>query len=59
MVPLEELFDHNDVEKFSGMVPNGTKVDDYNIGIDEDPKIINIYTNFSSEEKEKYLCLLK
>ena len=41
------------------MVPNGTKVEDCNIGTTEDPKIVNISTNLPLESKEKYLYLLK
>ena len=59
MVPLEELFDYNDVAKCPGIVPNGTKVEHCNIGIDEDPKIIKISTNLPLEAKGKYLSLLK
>ena len=46
LVPLEELFDHNDVAKCPRMVPNGTKVEDSNKGTYEDQKIIKISTNF-------------
>ena len=56
---MEELFDHNDVAKCPGMVPNGIEVEDCNIGTDEDPKIIKISTNLPSEAKGKYLSLLK
>ena len=59
MVPLEELFDHNGVAKCPGMVPNGTEVEDCNIGIAEDPKVVKVSTNLPSEAKEKYLSLLK
>ena len=41
------------------MVPNGTKVEDCNIGIDEDPKIVKVSTNLPLEAKENYLSLLK
>ena len=41
------------------MVPSGTKVEDCNIGTDEDQKIISISTNFPSEDKTEYLSLLK
>ena len=59
MVPLEELFDHNDVAKCPRMVPNGTEVEDRNIGTIEDPKIVKVSTNLPLEAKEKYLSLLK
>ena len=41
------------------MVPNGTKVEDCNIGTNEDPTIIKISTNLPSEAKGKCLSLLK
>ena len=41
------------------MVPSGTKVEDCNIGTDEDPKIIKISKKFPSEAKKEYLALLK
>ena len=41
------------------MVPGGTKVEDCNIGTDEDPKIIKIYKNFPPRAKKEYLALLK
>ena len=44
-MPPEELFDHNDVAKFLGMVPSGTEVEYCNIGTDEDPKMIMISRN--------------
>jgi hypothetical protein len=45
LVPLEEHFDHNDVAKCLGMIPSVTKVEDCNIGTNEDPKIIKISKN--------------
>ena len=45
LVPLEELFDHNDVAKTLGLVPSDTEVEDLNIGTTNDPKFINISKN--------------
>ena len=59
MVPLEELFDHNDVAKTLGVVPSKTKVNDFNIGTTSDPKFIKISKNLPEKEKVEYLALLK
>ena len=59
MVPLEEIFDHNDVAKCPRMVPSGIEVEDCNIGTTEDPKIIKISKSLPSEAKREYLSLLK
>ena len=53
LVPLEDLFDQNDVEKCPRMVPNGTEVEDCNIGTTKYPKNIKVSTNFPLEVKEK------
>lgn len=44
-VPLEELFDHNDVAKTPSVVPSETKVEYFNIGTTRDPKLIKISKN--------------
>ena len=59
MVPLEELFDHNDVAKTPGIVPSETKVEDFNIGTTSDPKLIKISKNLPKQARREYLALLK
>jgi len=42
LVPLEELFDFNDVAKKPKIEPTGTVVEDCNLGTKKDPKIIKL-----------------
>jgi hypothetical protein len=42
LVPLEELFDDNDVGKSPGVNPNSEEVQDVNIGTEKDPKVVKI-----------------
>ena len=58
-VPLEELFDHNNVVKTPGVVPLETKVEDFNIGTTNDPKLINISKNLPEQARREYLAFLK
>jgi hypothetical protein len=59
LIPLEELFDNNDVAKILGVKPNGEDVHDVNIGMKKDPKVVKISSKLSQEVKEKYIQLLK
>lgn len=47
LVPLEELFDNNDVAKSTGVKPNGEEVQDVNIGTEKDPKVVKISSKLS------------
>ena len=40
LVPLEELFDQNDVARTPGVVPIETEVEDFKIRTAQDPKFI-------------------
>lgn len=40
--PLEELFDFNDVAKNPKMEPIGADIEEYNIGSDQNPKMIKL-----------------
>jgi len=51
LVPLERLFDNNDVAHEPKMEPNEGEVEDCNIGTKEEPKIIKISKNLSPTEK--------
>ena len=42
LVPLEELFDNNDVAKSPGVKPNGEEVQDVNIRIEKDSKVVKV-----------------
>ena len=59
LVPLEEIFDSNDVERSPKVAPSDAKVEDCNIGIEEDPKVIKISRNLTKEYKERYIKLMK
>ena len=53
LVPLEELFDQNDVARTPRVVPIETEVEDFNIGTAQDPKFINIFKNCPREERRE------
>lgn len=46
LVPLEELFENNDVTKIPGVKPNNEYVEDVNIGTEQYPKIVKIARKF-------------
>jgi hypothetical protein len=51
LIPLQGLFDENDVARNPKVIPNSDEVEDYNIDIDVDPKIINLYKALDSENR--------
>ena len=59
LVPLEKLFDPNDVSKEPQLIPSCEDVEDVNIGTEDDPKVINIERTLSLESKYKYISLVK
>ena len=59
MIPLEKLFDQNHVVKTLGAVPTETKVEDFNIGTTQHPKLIKIFKKLPQGERREYLVLLK
>jgi hypothetical protein len=59
LVPLEELFDFNDVAKKSKIEPSGKEVEECNIGTKEKSKMIKLYKSLSPEKKQKYIELFK
>jgi hypothetical protein len=42
MVPLENIFDSNDVSRSPKVAPRDDEVEECNIGTEEDPKVIKI-----------------
>ena len=58
-MPLEELFDNNDVAKNSKVIPNVAEVEDYNIGTGKQPKTIKLSKNLTPERKKKYVNLMR
>jgi hypothetical protein len=59
LVPLEELFDFNDVEKNTKNEPTGKDVEECNIGTDKEPKMIKLSKSLPPEKKQKYIELFK
>jgi hypothetical protein len=59
LVPLEELFDFNDVAKKPKIEPTGKEVEECNIGTDEKPKMIKLSKSLPPEKKQKYIELFK
>ena len=45
MVPLEDIFDSNDVAKSPRVTPRDDEVEECNIGTEADPKVIKISKN--------------
>ena len=59
LIPLERLFDQNDVAKNPKVKPVGDAIEDRNIGIEENPKIIKLSKKLPEREKEEYVKLMK
>lgn len=59
LIPLEKLFDQNDVAKNPKMKSDDEEVETYNLGTTENPKNVKLSKFLSLEEKQKYLYLMK
>jgi hypothetical protein len=59
LVPLEKLFDNNDVSRSPKITVNDGDVEYCNIGTQEDPKIIKLSKTLSPEVKQRYVNLMK
>ena len=55
LVPLEKLFDENDVAKNPRITTNDEDVEDCNIGTQKNPKIIKLSKTLSLEIKQRYI----
>ena len=53
LVPLEDIFDSNDVAKRPRVAPRDDEVEECNIGTEADPKVIKISKNLTKESREK------
>jgi hypothetical protein len=51
LVPLERLFNANDVPLNPSMNPRLSEVNGCNLGIEENPKLVNISKTLSPKEK--------
>jgi hypothetical protein len=59
LVPLERLFDRNDVVvKVKGSTEN-VDVTECNLGTEEDPKYVKLSSSLSKEQRDEYVKLLK
>ena len=59
LVPLEELFDFNDVAKKPKLEPVETEVEECNIGSEPEPKMIKLSKTLPAHIKLKYIELFK
>jgi hypothetical protein len=59
LVPLEKLFDKNDVAKNPKITSREDDVEDYNIGTEEDPKMVKLSKALNPEVKKDYVKLMK
>ena len=59
LVPLEDIFDNNDVVKSPMVAPRDDEVQECNIGTEKYPRVINLSKNLTKESKEKYIKLMK
>ena len=59
LVPLEELFDHNDIPFKSSKKEQDPTVQEQNIGSQSHPKLINIPTELTVDQRSKVCSLLK
>ena len=53
LIPLEKIFDQNDVAKDPKVQPNENEIQYQNIGIEDSPKIVELSKNFPAEEKKR------
>ena len=54
LIPLEKLFDQNDMAKYPKVHPNENDIQDQNIRIEDSSKIVTLSKKFPPEEKKKY-----
>jgi hypothetical protein len=59
MVPLERLFDSNDVYKGDAMKNQEEEITDCNIGTTENPKIIKLSKEITLEQRGRYVNIFK
>jgi hypothetical protein len=59
LIPLERLFDHDDIPLKSTLRPQPEELEDCNVGSDENPKMVKISKYLSAQIKSKYVELLK
>ena len=59
MIPLESLFDQNDVARDLKVDPSQDVVEDKNIGTEDDLKIVKPSKKLPAKERDEYVSLMK
>jgi ribonuclease HI len=59
LIPLERLFDQDDIPLKSTLRPQPEEVEDCNVGTNEDPKMVKISKYLPAQIKSKYVELLR
>jgi hypothetical protein len=59
LIPLERLFDQDDIPLKSTLQPQPEEVEDFDIGTEENPKLVKISKYLPPKMKSKYVELLK
>ena len=59
LVPLDKIFNLNDLAREPKLVPNFEDVEEVNIETEENPRIIKIARTLSPESKQRYISLMK
>jgi hypothetical protein len=59
LIPLEWFFDQDDIPLKSTLRPQPEEVEDFNVGTNEDPKMVKISKYLPTQMKSKYVVLLR
>ena len=59
LVPMEELFDHNDIPFKPAKKELDPAIQEKNIGIQSHPKLINLSTKLTVDQRSKFCSLIK
>ena len=59
LIPLEKLYDQNDVAIDPKMKPADDTMEEKNIGTKENPRIIKLSKKLPAKEKEEYINVMK
>jgi ribonuclease HI len=59
LVPLEKIFDENDLAVKGKVSTNDVDITECNLGTEKDPKYVKLSSNLSREQRDEYVKLLK
>lgn len=59
LTPLEDLFDSNDIPKKLKMKPLKAYIEEYNLGTQDNPKLIKLSKSLPLDQKLKYVELMR